>query len=145
MGNEKFATLVARSQKELVEKNDAEYMVHGFDRFAKWKFEKELGLLIYSNPDGFKAVVPVQLAGTRQTANGEWLWGWANQAVPDSIKADAKQVGAWGEQNGVPTLTNASVPQKRTKGETRSATYLPMLDSPPNAPSPGTTLGAADI
>lgn len=109
MGMEMFQGLIEECMAELKAKNEAQTLTWGLGNFAKSRFDRDAGLLLYSNPhDDLIAVCPVQLIGTYEFSDGFWLWAWANTWIPDKLKADSLKVKEFGEKNGLFPLTSES-------------------------------------
>ncbi|HEX7721702.1 MAG TPA: hypothetical protein VF397_06060 [Pyrinomonadaceae bacterium] len=100
-----FATLQKLSVDELKLKTDAHRTVWGLDRPHRWDLNQDSGELVFSFPDGIKAVAQAQIIGTYNTDDHTWLWAWANPSIEDRLKADALTVRKYGEEHHVARLT----------------------------------------
>lgn len=67
---------------------------------SRWDADLEAGTLTFTNPRGWRIVAPVQVVGTRNTADGTFLWGWDHPSVPVPLRADAERVRAFGAAQG---------------------------------------------
>ncbi|WP_165246434.1 DUF6882 domain-containing protein [Paludisphaera soli] len=77
----------------------------GFGKFERWCMDTQKGELRFTNKDGFTATCPAQAIGTYNRDDGGWLWAWANPSLPDDLKRDVFKVKAYGEERGLPLLT----------------------------------------
>jgi len=100
-----FSTLQRVSMEELKLKTDAHRTAWGIDRPHRWDLSQDSGELVFSFPDGIKAVAPAQIIGTYNTDDHTWLWAWANSSIEDKLKADALKVRKYGEEHQLDRLT----------------------------------------
>jgi len=100
-----FATLQKVSMEELKLKTDAHRQAWGMDKSIQWDLSQDSGELVFSLPDGLKAVCPAQIIGTYNTEDHTWLWAWANSSIEDKLKADALKLRKYGEDHHIDRLT----------------------------------------
>jgi hypothetical protein len=100
-----FQTLQKVSLNELKLKTDAHQRVWGLGRTKRWDLSQETGDLVFSLPDGLKAVAPAQIIGTYNTADHTWLWAWDNPSIDDKLKVDALKLRKYGEEHQIQKLT----------------------------------------
>ena len=67
--------------------------------------DQDVGDLIFSKPDGTKAVAPAQIIGTFNTDDNSWLWAWDNPSVVDELKVSSQKLREYGETNRIEKLT----------------------------------------
>ncbi len=61
--------------------------------------------MVFTLPDGLKAVCAAQIIGTYNTEGHTWLWAWANFSIDDKLKADSQKVRKYGEEHHIDRLT----------------------------------------
>jgi hypothetical protein len=104
--NEAFDQLRQASMQELQLKTQAA-TGWGFGKFDRWDFDQNVGLLVFSNADGYMAKCPAQIVGTYDSSVGSWQWAWADPSIDDKLKADSLRVKDYGATNGFEKLTEA--------------------------------------
>jgi uncharacterized protein DUF6882 len=72
---------------------------------ADWSLDQDDGNLVFTTPQGLRAVAPAQIIGTYNTRDGTWLWGWDHPSIQPPLARDAKAVLAYGRQHGYERLT----------------------------------------
>jgi hypothetical protein len=72
---------------------------------AAWSVDQDEGTITFVSPQGIRAVAPVQIVGSYDTAQGTWLWAWSNPSVTAALTEHARQVQAFGQQRGFELLT----------------------------------------
>jgi hypothetical protein len=100
-----FATLQKVSMEELKLKTDAHRRVWGIDKQLRWDLVQDSGEIVFTLPDGFKAVCPAQIIGTYNSDDHTWLWAWANTSIEEKLKVDALKVRKYGEEHHIDKLT----------------------------------------
>lgn len=100
-----FLTLQKVSINELKLKTDAHRKAWGLGRTNRWDLSQDTGELVFSLPDGLKAVAPAQIIGTYNAADHTWLWAWANPSIDDKLKVDALKLRKYGEEHQIQRLT----------------------------------------
>ena len=81
------------------------HKVWGIDSFERWDLSQSAGQLIFSNPDGTKAIAPVQLIGSFNAGDQSWLWSWENPSIEAALQVDALQVREYGRTHEIEKLT----------------------------------------
>lgn len=68
-----------------------------------WNADLDAGTISF----GSQLVFPVQVLGTFSHASQTWLWAWANAQsdLPERLLSQARQLRAYGEQQGIELLT----------------------------------------
>jgi hypothetical protein len=72
---------------------------------ADWSLDQDVGDLVFTTPQGTRAVAPAQIIGTYDTQDGTWLWGWDHPSVEPPLAKDAKKMLAYGQKHGYAKLT----------------------------------------
>ena len=100
-----FEALKRQSIEELKLKTEAAVTIWGFGKFARWDMDQDVGDLIFTDPDGRKAVAPAQIIGTYYAVDHTWLWAWDNASINDKLKVDSLQLKKYGEEHHIEKLT----------------------------------------
>ena len=102
-----FSTLQKMSVEELALKTQAYKEVWGLGKIERWDLSQNTGELVFSLPDGMKAVCPAQIIGTYNNEDGAWLWAWANPSIDEKLRADALKLRKYGEEHHIDRLTKS--------------------------------------
>jgi Family of unknown function (DUF6882) len=104
-----FSTLQKMCVEELALKTQAHKEAWGVGKIERWDLSQDTGELVFSLPDGIKAVCPAQIIGTYNSQDQTWLWAWANPSIDEKLRADALKVRKYGEEWGGPVFVDTSV------------------------------------
>lgn len=88
---------------DLVTKQDRNLETYGMGKWERFDYDLDALTLTFSEAGVAKLVADIQVVGT--TSPEEWLWGWANDYLPEPSRRDVELVKAFGEDNGVEELT----------------------------------------
>ncbi len=102
-----FSTLQRVSIEELELKRQAHKEMWGLEKIERWDLSQDTGELVFSLPEGFKAVAPAQIIGSYNSKDSTWLWAWANTSVDEKLKTDALKVRKYGQEHQIDRLTKA--------------------------------------
>ena len=102
-----FSTLQKMSLEELALKTQAHKEVWGLGKIDRWDLNQDTGELVFSLPDGMKAVCPAQIIGTYNSKDHTWLWAWANPSIDEKLKVNALKVRKYGEEHHIDRLTRS--------------------------------------
>jgi Family of unknown function (DUF6882) len=102
-----FSTLQKMSVEELALKTQAHKEAWGLGKIERWDLSQDTGELVFSLPDGIKAVCPAQIIGTYNSLDQTWLWAWANPSINEKLRADALKVRKYGEERHIDRLTKS--------------------------------------
>ena len=101
-----FKRLLDMSMEELRLKTLGHQKGWGFGKAERWSLDLSQGDLIFTF-DGIVATCPAQIIGSFDSADGSWLWAWANPSIPDPLKRDSLRVRDYGQQHQIDRLTSA--------------------------------------
>ncbi|WP_333956197.1 DUF6882 domain-containing protein [Providencia vermicola] len=101
-----YDILLARSMNALQHKSQFHCDTWKLDQ-ASWSVDQEEGTIVFQAPDDIVAVAPVQIIGTYDQNQGNWLWGWANSSIEAPLLQDALAVQEFAERKGYDQLTEA--------------------------------------
>ncbi|HET6977556.1 MAG TPA: hypothetical protein VFI24_14595 [Pyrinomonadaceae bacterium] len=100
-----FPTLQKVSIEELKLKTEGHVNIWGLDKILRWDMTQGSGQIVFSLPDGLKAVAPAQIIGTYNMEDHTWLWSWANSSIREELQVDARKVLKYGEEHHIERLT----------------------------------------
>jgi hypothetical protein len=106
--SEAFRQLTDQSMEELRLKTSAHDASWRLGE-ADWAVDQDDGTIIFTRPDGIRAVCPVQIIGTYNTNDGTWLWGWQHPSVVEPLQAHAWTLHEYGKANNIATLTTPKI------------------------------------
>jgi len=101
-----FKALLEKSMAELRAKTTGHQAGWGFGKANQWSLDMSQGDLVFTFDHGVVATCPAQIVGSLDSADGSWLWGWANPSIPDSLKRDALKVREYGQREKIARLTS---------------------------------------
>lgn len=78
------------------------------DDGGTWSADLDAGLITFETGRGCHLSAPVQVIGTFDTIHSTWMWGWANDSLPDHVINDARRVKEFGALHGVDQLVTGS-------------------------------------
>jgi len=102
-----FSTLQKMSVEELALKTQAHKEMWGLGNIERWDLSQITGELVFSLPNGLKAVCPAQIIGTYNSKDQTWLWAWANPSIDEKMRANALKVRKYGEEHKIDRLTKS--------------------------------------
>jgi len=102
-----FKRLVDTSMEELRLKTMAHQKGWGFGKAARWTLDQSRGDLVFTFDDGVVATCPAQIIGSFDSADGSWLWAWANPSINGSLQRDSLRVKDYGHEQQIDRLTAA--------------------------------------
>lgn len=106
--SEKFSNLVDSGAFLALERQlRLEEAVEGHTR---WDADLAAGTITFAFADRPAMVCEAQLLGSSALNPGSWLWGWANGSVPEKVTAVARGLRTFGEEHGIPELTQPELP-----------------------------------
>lgn len=88
---------------ELNQKYQEEFKIGSYER---WNYELEEGTLTFSHDGTPYVVAEIQAAGSIALKSRSWMWGWANESLPDQVTRLLYAVRQFGEGNGIPRLAD---------------------------------------
>ena len=71
---------------------------------ASWNVDQNAGTIVFETETQM-IEAPVQIAGTYDTIQGTWLWGWDHPSVVPALAEHAKRAYTYGKENGIGVLT----------------------------------------
>lgn len=86
-----------------------------FGESERWDFSQDTGELVFTFPD-LIVRAPAQIVGSFDSRKGNWMWGWANSSIADSLTRDSVRVREYGEQHCIHRLTTPSWSAEETDG-----------------------------
>jgi len=98
------ATL-ARSWEELLLKQQANTEAWGLGNFDRWDADLDLGVIRFSNGDGFVVTADVQVIGTYNSDDESWLWGWDHPSVSPPLARAAQLAHEFGRKHRLSQYT----------------------------------------
>jgi hypothetical protein len=125
---DEFDQLLAQSVEELQLKTEG-HTAWGLGKFEEWELDQDQGRLVFSNPDGTRAVAPAQIIGSFNTLDKSWLWAWDNPSVVDALKRDALKVKSYGEQHNIEKLTSSKWQGEESDAWAMAALAVKLCDA----------------
>lgn len=99
-----WGQLTERAMEALRMQSSTHDQMWGFAS-AAWNFDMDSGTIVFESEKGYIATAPMQIVGTYDTVNQDWLWGWDHPSVPPQLAEHAKLACAYGQKQGHDMLT----------------------------------------
>ena len=48
---------------------------------ADWQIDQDAGTIVFTTRRGLRVTSPAQIIGTHDSADGTWMWAWANPSI----------------------------------------------------------------
>jgi hypothetical protein len=80
----------------------------GIGSAGRFEYDGDAGVLTWIFADHV-ARAPVQIFGSYSETQRSWLWAWANEGLPASLRVASKTVRAWGVAHQQPVLTTGAL------------------------------------
>ena len=71
----------------------------------------------------------MQVLGTEAHDANTWLWAWANESVPENVRAAARRLNQLGEERGIPELVTDEFNLEQADGHTLAMIASGVLDA----------------
>jgi uncharacterized protein (UPF0128 family) len=89
---------------ELMDQNrqyKEQFRIGGYER---WDYDLDKGTLTFSNGGVPYVVAEIQAAGSIALRSNSWMWGWANESLPERVTHLLHSVRQFGEKSGISRL-----------------------------------------
>jgi 2,4-dienoyl-CoA reductase-like NADH-dependent reductase (Old Yellow Enzyme family) len=83
----------------LHEKQDALRTAFRLNDHERYDWDQDSGQLVFSSGGVPAVIATFQFVGSLSTRTHTWLWSWANDSDIESVKSQARQVRAHGEEH----------------------------------------------
>lgn len=78
----------------------------GLSRIVRWDANLEAGAITFTLDDDTVATAPMQVIGTYDTENENFLWGWDHPSVPGPLRRAAAAARDWGAEQTMVEFTH---------------------------------------
>lgn len=95
--------LIAEGSVEIEAKNEAAMRKWGIGSANTWAADLAAGTITFEFDDR-SITGPVQVLGTFGRSSSSWLWGWANQSLPENVTSASRSVQLRGGETGLEAL-----------------------------------------
>ena len=103
-----LAQLIVESHVEGATKQARAAERWGVGSSERWSADLATGTISFEFPDRLIAG-RVELIGSYALAAGTWLWGWANESVPEPVTGASREVAAVAARPGLELLAQAKL------------------------------------
>jgi hypothetical protein len=110
---------------EQVESFKTEFRINDHERYD---FDQETGQLIFSSGGEPAVICDVAFVGSIAEGPGTWMWSWANESNEEIVKARAREVRRYGEEQGFERLVGAQWLGTEADGWRMAAISTYLLD-----------------
>jgi hypothetical protein len=110
-----FKALIEGSMEGLRLQTAAHQGTWRFGKSERWDFSQDTGELMFTFPDMIVRA-PAQIIGSFDSREGNWMWGWANSSIAESLIRDSVRVREYGEQHHIRRLTTGAWPAQEMDG-----------------------------
>jgi Family of unknown function (DUF6882) len=134
MNAEEFANFRHSAVHELMRLNkncEEEFRISSWPR---WDYDVDSATLTFSLDGVSKVIASIEVVGTTSITAGTWMWGWANENLPATVTKAMEKVRAFGEQESVTELTQATCPDDEYVAWEMTAIAAQVLPVPYSLP-----------
>ena len=107
MTDEQFQEYLHESVHQLIDLNDKYSEEYKIGDYEHWAYDLETASLTFSNNNVPHVVAEIQAAGSVANNSKSWLWGWANNSLPEHVTDSLVDVKAFGERHNILKLTES--------------------------------------
>jgi hypothetical protein len=97
--------------------------------WPRYEYDLDKGTLTFLEEGSPKVIASICAVGTTSKSSGTWLWGWANESLPDNVTNAVAKVRVFGEAENLAELTQASSPDDEYLGWKLTAITAKLLGS----------------
>ena len=101
---QKFRHEAVHALMDLNEACDRDFSLSAWPR---WDYDLSDGVLVFSEEGAPKVIADIQVVGTTSSASATWLWGWANDSIPESVVSLTVAVRDFGNAESISRFTTA--------------------------------------
>jgi hypothetical protein len=127
MEPEQFSKFRHEAVHELMRLNELCEQEFRISSWARWDYDLERGTLTFSQDGEPRLVASIQVIGTTSISGQTWMWGWANESLPASVRKSVAKVRAFGESERINELTAAELPDDEYLGWAMTAVAAKVL------------------
>jgi hypothetical protein len=111
--------------RQLDEKVDHLRTEYRLEEQPSCRFDMQAGTVTYGKGKIPEVIAEIQVVGTTNIVDGDWMWGWANSCWPATAVEDIQRVREFGEKHGIEELTRARlIPAEDLEGMARGFTAI---------------------
>ena len=127
MKPEEFEEFRTQAYESLVQINELCKQQFKLGTWQHWAYELEAGTLTFSNDGVPRVVATIQAVGSTSNKSGTWMWGWANQSLPEKVTDQLFRLKQFGERENLTQLTEATFPGDEKVGWEMAAVATRIL------------------
>ncbi|HEY5910788.1 MAG TPA: hypothetical protein VJA21_09320 [Verrucomicrobiae bacterium] len=94
-----FEAQLRASMDDLMVKTRTHQDAWGLGKEVQWCLDEGSGELVLTFPDSVVSA-PAQVIGKFDSDLGDWTWAWADESLPENLRADAMRVHEYGMAHG---------------------------------------------
>lgn len=99
---EKFQHEAIHALMDLNHACDREFSLSAWPR---WNYDLDRGILVFSEDRAPKVIAEIQVAGTTSNESNTWMWGWANNSLPQGVVSGMSAAREFGSAESLPRFT----------------------------------------
>lgn len=93
-----------------------------------YEWSLDTAKLVFPSPDD-RVEADLCVVGSHSSAEGTFLWAWANDRIPATARRGLERVRQFGKENGLGLLTDAEWPAKHADGLEMATVAARVLDA----------------
>jgi hypothetical protein len=105
--DERWISLVEGARAMMGECQPATYAQFGLDFSMQYEWNLDRAELVFISKGSPIVRADLQFLGSVTGRAGTWLWGWANESIPQAATNRLDEIRRYGEEQGFPKLTEA--------------------------------------
>lgn len=109
---------------DLVKTNTLANEQFGIGGYERWDMSQDTGQFVSSNEGKVVVTADASIVGSYSFISRTWLWGWANNSILPRLTQNLAAVKQYGEEHGLPDLTEPKWEGDEQDGWAMAATAL---------------------
>jgi len=122
-----YATLVGGCLERLKTAQRALIEQFGLGEWERWDWDMGSQELVFSHAGQRRVIASVTFVGTHATDSGTWMWAWANDSLPEHVRAALGEVKSAGQECGFRRLVQGHWPADEDDGWAMTAYACEVL------------------
>jgi hypothetical protein len=104
MNEDEFGQMLDAAMDAMERKNDELTQRFGIGRAQEWKADLEVPVIRFLNGGQVIATADLLVVGSL-SHNNSWMWGWANQSLPEHVRTASDAMKDFGPETGLEFFT----------------------------------------
>ena len=116
MDPEQFSVYRHEAVHELMRLNELCEEEFRISSWPRWDYDFGRGTLTFSQDGVPKVRAAIQVIGTTSISGKTWMWGWANESLPQNVTKEVAKVRAFGAAENIAEFKEEELPDDEYLG-----------------------------